>query len=131
LYIWQNLSDENEVNCWVKDVISSDEGLVMFLESALFIWYSRDIMGAILGRSYQDPTGVHKPRIYHYRLDPKSLEPYLDLSQIIDRVKGILLSEGLTEYQKIALKQFIDEYEMRKNGRDPDNPMDRATWKSE
>jgi len=52
-----------------------------------------------------------------YRLDPELLKPFLDPSEVIDRVRRLIDKSELTENQKIALKQFIQEYEIRQRGK--------------
>jgi hypothetical protein len=48
------------------------------------------------------------------------LEPYLEPSSIIDRISRLDETSELTEDRKAAIEQFIQEYEMRQQGQDPD-----------
>lgn len=109
LYRWRDWAGDAEVRQWVQKVISDDQGLMTFLEKFLlqtFSWSWSDRVERI-----------------HYRLDPKWLEPFLDPSQIIERVRSLAGNTGLTENQKIAINQFIQEFEMRQKGKDPDAPF--------
>jgi len=108
LYRWCDWEKpEGEAEEWVQKIISTDEGLLFFLEK-------------FLQKSYVQSASDAFPRV-RYRLDPKSLEPFLDPSKIVDRVQNILVNEKLTktEKQQIALKQFLREYDLRRQGKDP------------
>lgn len=106
---WRDWSSEEEVKRWVQKIISADSGLIILLEKFLQKTFSQPLSDAI-GKTV-------------YRLDPQWLEPFLDTSQIIDRVKGLIKHKGLTENQKIAINQFVREYEIRQQGKDPSNPL--------
>jgi hypothetical protein len=60
------------------------------------------------------------PRV-SYRLDPKSLEPFLDPDEIVGRVRGLAASGTLEEGAERALSQFLTEYDMRASGGNPDS----------
>ena len=82
-------------------------GLINFLEKFLQKTFSHSASDL-----------VSTPR---YRLDPKQLEPFLDPSSIIGRVRNLATNNQtqLTEEQTKAVEQFIREYEMRQQGKDP------------
>ncbi len=85
LYWWIEF-DGKDVRLWVEEAIKDDDDFAIFLEK------------------FQ--TKGHRGQ-----LALKSLGPFLDPSQIIDRARRIILSEGITENQRKALEQFIDEYD--------------------
>nr|WP_199332130.1 P-loop NTPase fold protein [Anabaena lutea] len=90
LDFWRDLGGVEEIKEWVKKVIEKDQNLVELLENMLF----KDIKGS-------------------YKLDPQWLSPYLEASEIINRVRNLAEDAGLTETQKVAIQQYIKEYEMR------------------
>ncbi len=106
LYFWSLAGDQNEVREWVSKVISSDKGLIEFLTH--FLQETR---------SYSDIV----PEIGH-RIDPR-LDSYLDPPEIIERVRNLAENEWLSEKQAKALGQFIEEYELRQQGGDSDDPL--------
>jgi predicted KAP-like P-loop ATPase len=106
LYYWQSWAGEEEVKQWVEKIIENDEGLVNFLEKFLQKGISEYRSDEI------EKTG--------YRLDPEWLEPYLEPSLIIDRVRSLDETSGLTEDQKTAIGQFIQEYDTREHSKDSD-----------
>ena len=107
LYCWQKWTSEEEVKQWVQKVISDPVGLVDFLEKFL----------ETITQSVSDMV----PR-KAYRLDPEWLEPYLEPSLVIERVRSLADKSGLTEIQSTAIKQFIQEYDIRQQSKDPDAP---------
>ena len=113
LYFCQKWTSEAEVKQWVRHVISNDAGLVDFLEKFL---------------RKTDSQSETNEVITKYRLDPKWLEPYLEPSSIIERVRSLDEKSGLTEEQTTAIKQFIQEFDIRQQGKDPDDP---SAWEVE
>lgn len=109
LYRWGEWAGKEESTQWVQQVIEDDAGLVTFLEKFLQKTYSQ-YMSDVVGRT-------------NHRLDPRWLEPFLDPSQIVDRVRKLTENSGLTENEKTAILQFIQEYEMRLQGKNPDDPL--------
>ena len=55
-----------------------------------------------------------------YKLDPKWLEPYLEPSSIVDRVRSLDQNSELTPARKTALSQFIQAYDLQQQGTEPD-----------
>jgi predicted KAP-like P-loop ATPase len=104
---WRDWAGEEGAKEWVREAIKDDEGLSYLLEKFLQESFSQ---------SSSDSVGRK-----HYRLDPKWLEPFLDPSQILDRIKRLSQNSSLTERQKIAINQFIREYEMREEGKNLDS----------
>src|SRR5919199_111776 len=106
LLYWQSWAGEEEVKQWVEKIIENDEGLVNFLEKFL----QKDV----------SEYGSDETQKTDYRIDPKWLEPYLEPSLIIDRISHLDETSELTEDRKAAIAQFIQEYDMRQQGEDPD-----------
>jgi len=98
LAFWRDSGNVEEVSQWVKKVIQEDQKLIYLLESFLSV-------------------------VQGYRLDPQWLSPYLSADEIITRVQDLANQSQLTENQKIALNQFIKEYEMRQQGENPNHPF--------
>ena len=112
LYRWRDWEGEKPVKEWVRDVIASDEGLVDFL--AVFLSE---------GRSYGSGDRVART---HWRLDPKSIEPFVeDLSQVAERCRTLLesSSDWLTGRRRTAVETFVEWYEIRAAGKDPNSPL--------
>lgn len=108
LGLWRDLTDDrDEVREWVESVVDeSEEALVRLLEAAKWVVRSQT-MGS---HAFSEQP----------RLDPQRLEPYLDPDEIIDRVRDLADEDDLSEDQRIAVQQFIKEYELREEGKDPD-----------
>jgi predicted KAP-like P-loop ATPase len=110
LSLWREWDGVDKVKLWVLSVIKDDDGLIKFLTS-------------FLNKSYAQTVGDIVVRT-RYRLDPKWVDTYIDSSSIIERVKVLVKRENMADDQKIALQQFIKEYEMRIKGEDPNNRID-------
>ena len=109
LYTWLDWDDEDTIRKWVAKVTAPDEGLVDFLNKFLAKGYSQGM---------DDRVARVK-----WRLDPKSLEPFLDVSTIIERCKNLLKSspEWLKDRKKIAVETFVKWYDLRAEGKNPEN----------
>lgn len=106
LYRWKDWAGEKEVQDWVKKTIQEDDNLIKLLEK--FLSYTI---------SYSSKV------VKHPRLDPDWLKPFVDIESIIERVKKLSKRKKLTLVQKEALNRFLKEYEIRKEGKDPSNPL--------
>ena len=51
-----------------------------------------------------------------YKLDPRWLEPYLEPSSIVNRVRSHDRKSELTPARKTALSQFIQAYDLQQQG---------------
>ncbi len=98
IHFWQHLSGEDEVRQWVQRIIKEDRKLAELIEN--FHKYAE-----------------------HFKLDPQWFVPYLEPDKIIDRVRSLVDNSKLTENQKIAIRQFIEGYEIRQQGKDPNSPF--------
>ncbi len=105
LSYWQSRAKE-EVEQWIGKILESDEGLVNFLEK----FQQKDL-------SKHGLDGMHN---INYKLDPKWLEPYLEPSSIVNRVRSFDQKSELTQARKTALTQFIQAYDLQQQGTEPD-----------
>jgi predicted KAP-like P-loop ATPase len=113
LHRWRDWENEEVVKEYVAQTISSDEGLVAFLSIYL---------------SQVSSLGMDdKAARYLWRLDPKSIDPWIDdLSKIYERCKSILKAEPewLNEEGKIAVETFIRSFDLISKGKSIDNDLD-------
>lgn len=109
LNFWRDHGDKAEVRAWVEGTVNGDQGLAEFLEHCLAV-STRIGSEDAAGRKFD-------------RLDPKWLEPYVDVDQITARVRKLTQTIQLSERQQRGVKQFLKEYEFRKAGGNPDNPF--------
>ncbi|HEY9300600.1 MAG TPA: NTPase KAP, partial [Phormidium sp.] len=109
LYYWREQTSEDEVKQWVKEAIKNDEGLVDFFEKFFEKAFRKSESN--MGQS----TG--------YGLEPNLLEPYVDVSLAINRLRSLLEKDCLTEEQKNAIAQFIEEYDRSQQEKDSDDPL--------
>jgi predicted KAP-like P-loop ATPase len=100
LSCWQSWGGKEAVQQWAEKVIDNDEGLVEFLENFL---------GEKFSKSRDDVVS---------KID--LLELYLDLSLVIGRVRSLDETTELTEVQKSAIAQFIEEYDMSHQSKEPE-----------
>lgn len=110
---WRDWENENAVKRWVAKTIEADRGLANLLEGFLSKGYRQTLT---------DRVGEVR-----WRLDPKSLEPFLNPSEIIGRCKNLIKSppEWLKDTKKIAVETFIKEFELQSAGK---NPKDTSEW---
>jgi len=109
LRFWRKESGEEEVRNWASEAIKFDENLTLFIENHLSSASSLPVGDAVAKTSA--------------RLDPEWLRPYVDPEAIIDRVRGLVESSSISARQKLALAEFLKEYDFRKSGGDPNSPI--------
>lgn len=112
LYRWRDWEGDEPVKKWTAQTIISDEGLVNFLMGFLSKGYSQTITDR-----------VGKVR---WRLAPKSLEPFVDPSKLIERCKNLLKSppDWLKDRKKIAVRTFTRWFELESKGKNPERELD-------
>jgi hypothetical protein len=54
-----------------------------------------------------------------YRLDPKTVEPFLAPDAVIERVRDLTERTDLSERELAAVEAFVRGYELRSRGEDP------------
>ena len=99
LSLWKDLAGDAEAVTWVKQIGGDDRNLAILLDKFM----EKDFSHSLIQLD-------GKPR---YRLDPKNLTPFLDPGSILDRTRTLTKSEWLGEPQKDALRQFIQNYELK------------------
>ncbi|MBD2419424.1 AAA family ATPase [Anabaena cylindrica FACHB-243] len=99
LAFWRDLCGVEEIKQWVQKVIEKDKDLVEVIENNF----------------------VQNTKLY--RLYPQWLSYYLEASEIINRVRSLAEDTGLAENQKLALQQYIKEYEMIERGESLSQPF--------
>ncbi len=109
---WKFKTRPNEVYEYIVEALSEDDkNIVKLLEH-------------YLGRI--DVSNGRYSQIY-YRLNPERLRDISDIEYLAEKIQSILEQyvDRLTDIQKIALEQFLTEYELIKNGEDPEVVMTR------
>lgn len=106
---WREWAGPTEPSEWIGMIVSDDTGLITLLENFASTQYVR---------LEKDAVGMTQAR-----LDPKWLEPYLAPGQLIERVRRLSKGTALTQDQRVALEQFIREYDMRESGKNPGGPF--------
>lgn len=112
IHQWRETGGQEEVSTWMQAAISKDEGLVKLLAGFLVRGTSHSLTDRV-GRTF-------------YRLDPEWFRPFFDPSAIIDRCRSLLnTGSRLSDREKLALEEFVREYELRESGRNPDDPLEK------
>jgi predicted KAP-like P-loop ATPase len=109
LSFWREKGGLDEARTWVAETLKDDSRLAEFLESCLHSSSSFQ---------YGDSVGRR-----HDRLDPKWLEPYCEVDQIVGRVRTLHERVVLSDRKSRAVSQFLKEYDFRKRGGNPDDPF--------
>ena len=111
LYRWKEWAGEKEVKQWVEKTIKNDKNLLKLL-----------IKFVSITTTYSSSGTIKNPR-----LDPDWFKPFVkDSEKFAERIKK-LSKKRLSEEQKKAVEQFLKEYQLRKEGKDPSNPL--VAWK--
>ncbi len=110
LYRWRDCEGDEPVREWVSNVITSDEGFIDFLTAFLSKTYSHGIDDKVVK--------------VEWRLDPKSIEPFVNPAEIIARSKNLfkLSPDWLKEKKKIAVETFVKWYDLQAEGKNPEHP---------
>jgi len=109
LRFWREQGGQSEARAWTTEVIKDDQKLAELLERCLA---SNSSIG------FGDAVGRRNDR-----LDPKWLEPYVDVEQLVSRARNLAKSDAPLDRQRRAVNQLIKEYEIRKRGGNPDDPF--------
>lgn len=107
LAMWKEWGSVQEVSDWLQKTVETDDGLLNILTN--FLSQSRS-------ESSDSPLVRVTPR-----LDPFWFKPYLEPEAIRERVQHLAQREDLTDNQRLAVMQFLQEYEDREAGRNPDD----------
>ena len=106
LAFWRRWGDEDEVRTCVDGIIETDEGLLRLL--AGFVQYTKS-------QTMGDSAVRIQPR-----LNPKWLEVYLDTTKCAERLRSLQQKGGVPADADVVVEQFLREYEMLEEGKDPD-----------
>ncbi len=103
---WANKIDE--VQLWLLEISENDNSL-----ASLLVQFSRTQKENIIG-----DYAIHKK----YRLDPKWLEPFINPDQIIGKVRKLqkISNNNFSTDQIKAINQFVKEYDLRSEGKNPE-----------
>ena len=93
---------------WVERNTKSDADLIAFLTR-----FGKTAVASRIGSPVRTPL---------YRLNPKWLEPYMDISGVAERLQELLrdVAPAGDESTSKAIHQFLIEYDMLQRGEDPD-----------
>jgi predicted KAP-like P-loop ATPase len=108
---YRDWAGEAEVKKWVHETIQDDTQLVPFIEQFLQNEYTQTL---------SDGTAISR-----YRLDPQWFEPFIEPSDLAKHLENLDKVDGFTSKQQIAIKEFLQEYSLRQQGKDPD---DARNW---
>ena len=97
---------DNEVRAWGDRVIRIDEGLLTLLTGFL--------------QHTQSPTMGERAVRLQPRLNPSWLEPFIDIQVGAERLVRMRDGGSVPEWAMEAVSQFIKEFEMLKEGKNPD-----------
>lgn len=92
LYRWRDWAGEDEARAWVEEAVESDAGLIRILEVFLQTRLTQAMDDLAPTRSY--------------RFDLQVLEPFLDVTTVVDRARRIDTGR-LTDRARTAVEQFI------------------------
>lgn len=110
LWRWRDWEGEATVRSWVDSAVASDSGLATFL-------------GQFLQKGFSHGWSDRVAKT-HYKLDPKSLEPFISPDSIIDRAKTLKNHANPNDWERNAIDSFLQGYEARQAGKDPSNMFD-------
>lgn len=109
LYRWRDWSGgEQEPREWATGMTDDDNGLLAFLAAFISVGWRQSI---------SDVVGTKT-----YRLNPKVIQPFLDPASVAKRLPDILARKDIPEEQRHAAEQFLREYRLVEQGKDPNDP---------
>jgi predicted KAP-like P-loop ATPase len=97
LSLWKGFAGDAEPKKWVHKIVADDRNLVNLLEKFL----EKDF-----GQTMLKVESEHR-----YRLNHRVLEAYLESGSILDRVRTLVKSDWVSETQKVALQQFLENHD--------------------
>jgi len=117
LPLWGEWSENDKPKSWCTIAVRSEEGLL-------------NLLGKLLWRSPNQTELGQAVNPFH-RLNPDSLKGLIDIEATAERLKSLQDSGGVQENAEVAVSQFLSEYEMIKNGQNPDAGLsDRSDRKN-
>lgn len=112
LAAWRHWTNDDEVRSWCRQAVATDEGLLQFVRA--FTQYSKS-------QTYGDHAIRSKPR-----LNPTWLGSYVDTRSCFERLSQLSRSAAVPEWGKESVAQFMKEFEMLAQGKNPD-----GDWRSD
>ena len=106
LFYWKKWSEYNSVRSWMKRCIQDDESLLRLLDT--------------FSKSQRAFGGREGDVRYHFRLDPKWFEPFVEVEMVVEKVMELEERDDLSERERALINQFTREHQIRKEGKDPD-----------
>ncbi|MBI3220808.1 MAG: hypothetical protein HYZ44_14935 [Bacteroidetes bacterium] len=97
LYRWENWGSRSDIDNYIAELISTDDGLI-------------DFVSAFLGKSMSHGMSDYVGKVY-WRIDLKSIKHFLDPESIKERVRTISRKGGfdqLSNEKQKAVKTFVD-----------------------
>lgn len=108
LWRWKAWSENNdEVKQWVADVTKDDRNLAIFIEH--------------FGNIHHVHSQGNLSSSPELHLEPKRLEPFINPDEIIERIRRMINRNDLPDEQIGTAKQFVKEYDLLSQGKDPDD----------
>ena len=104
---WRLWGDASAPRRWCEEVAATDEGLLALLTQLL----QQNVV-----------LGGNGPVRQRPRLNPTRLEPYLDTRLCFDRLLQLRNRGAIPPEFQAAAHQFIHEYELLAQGKNPDAP---------
>jgi predicted KAP-like P-loop ATPase len=112
LKIWAAIGSPEEVSQWLQRTVAGDEGLLK-------------VLVAFLNRSSSQSSA--SPVVKHfYRIAPYRLKPFIEPESVKNRVENLATRDDLTEEQRRAVLQFLQELEDQNEGINIENAMYQA-----
>ncbi len=112
LHRWKEWAGLEEPSAWVRDQVKTDRGLI-------------DLLAKLMS-STTVHSGDGSKRFE--RLDPEWLKAFLDPAEIIGRIRKLAGDTSLIETETRSVRQFVREYGIREQGKDPSRSFD---WDNE
>lgn len=109
LAAWRHWGSANDSRTWVESAIVSDDGLLEFIPK-------------FTNSSISQSAGERSVKV-QMRLNPKGLESYLDIQSCANRLKALQASGAVPELSRQAIEQFLLEFTMIEDGKNPDDPF--------
>ena len=107
LFRWLDWAGGDEVRAWVAQTIESDNGMATFIEHFLQKTFSHSV---------SDKVAKSKNR-----LNPNWIKRFTDTDALAKRLDALTAKGSLQGDMATAAQQFLTEYKMIQDGKDPDS----------
>jgi len=109
MHRWMDWGNQDEVKAWVQNLLKSPDGLLSFLN-------------AFVNRSTSQGVDDYVPKI-HYQIHLKSIERFVDVTEVENKVKGVEVENLPPEHQR-AVQAFLKAVKRRAEGKSDDDWRD-------